>query len=85
MIFCRTREFTINRPTTQRRPALLKWLLTLAIALVILTAFSPLLARFGLGRLPGDMTVRYKGRNYYLPFTTTILLSIALTLIARFL
>ncbi|NJN52412.1 MAG: DUF2905 domain-containing protein [Gammaproteobacteria bacterium] len=64
---------------------MLKWLLTLAIALVILTAVSPLLQRFGLGRLPGDMTVRYKGRNFYLPFTTTILLSIALTLIARFL
>jgi len=64
---------------------LLKWLLTLAIALVILTAVSPLFQRFGLGRLPGDVTVRYKGRNFYLPFTTTILLSIALTLIARFL
>lgn len=64
---------------------MLKWLLTLAIALVILTALSPFLQRFGLGRLPGDTTVRYKGRNYYLPFTTTILLSIALTLIARFL
>ncbi|MCZ7565646.1 MAG: DUF2905 domain-containing protein [Burkholderiales bacterium] len=64
---------------------MLKWLLTLAVALVILTAASPLLARFGLGRLPGDVTVRYKGRDYYLPFTTTILLSIALTLIARFL
>jgi hypothetical protein len=66
-------------------PAVLKWLLTLAIALVILTAASPFLARFGLGRLPGDVTVRYNGRDYYLPFTTTILLSIALTLIARFL
>lgn len=64
---------------------MLKWLLTLAIALVILTAVSPLFQRFGLGRLPGDVTVRYKGRNFYLPFTTTILLSIALTLIARFL
>jgi hypothetical protein len=64
---------------------MLKWFLTLAIALVILTAVSPLFARFGLGRLPGDMTVRYKGRSYYLPFTTTILLSVALTLIARLL
>jgi len=64
---------------------MLKWLLTLAIALVILTAVSPYFARFGLGRLPGDMTVRYRGRNYYLPFTSTILLSIALTLIARLL
>jgi hypothetical protein len=64
---------------------MLKWLLTLAIALVILTAVSPLFARFGLGRLPGDMTVRFRGRSYYVPFTSTILLSIALTLIARFL
>ena len=64
---------------------MLKWLLTLVIALVILTAVSPLFARFGLGRLPGDVTVRYRGRSYYVPFTSTILLSIALMLIARFL
>ena len=62
---------------------MLKWLVTLAIALVILTAMSPLFARFGLGRLPGDVTVRVRGRNVYLPFTSTILLSIVLTLIAR--
>jgi hypothetical protein len=68
-----------------RRPAVLKWLLTLFIALVVLTAASPWLARFGLGRLPGDVSVRVKGRDYHLPFTTTILLSLALTLIARFL
>jgi Protein of unknown function (DUF2905) len=75
-----------RQPTRNPTKApLVKWLLTLAIALVILTAFSPLFARFGLGRLPGDMTLRYKGRNYYLPFTTTILLSIALTLVVRFL
>jgi len=64
---------------------MLKWLLTLVIALVILTAVSPFFTRFGLGRLPGDVTVRFRGRNYYLPFTTTVLLSIALMLIARFL
>jgi len=62
---------------------MVKWLVTLAIALVILTAVSPLFARFGLGRLPGDVTVRIRGRNVYLPFTSTILLSIALTLLAR--
>jgi hypothetical protein len=63
----------------------LKWLVTLAVALVVLTAISPWLARFGLGRLPGDVRVRLKGRDYSLPFTTTILLSAALTAIARFL
>jgi hypothetical protein len=63
----------------------LKWLVTLAVALVVLTALSPWLARFGLGRLPGDVRVRMKGRDYFLPFTTTILLSLALTGIARLL
>ncbi len=64
---------------------MLKWLLTLLVALVVLTALSPRLARFGLGRLPGDVSVRVKGRDYSLPFTTTILLSRALTLLAQFL
>lgn len=64
---------------------MLKWLLTLLVALVILTLLSPWLARFGLGRLPGDVTVRVRGRDVYLPFTTTILLSAALTLLARLL
>jgi Protein of unknown function (DUF2905) len=63
----------------------LKWLLTLAVALAVLTALSPWLARLGLGRLPGDVRVRVKGRDYFLPFTTTILLSLALTAIARLL
>jgi len=63
----------------------LKWLVTLAVALVVLTALAPWLARFGLGRLPGDVRVRLKGRDYFLPFTTTILLSLALTAIARLL
>ena len=64
---------------------MLKWLLMLAVALVVLTALSPWLARLGLGRLPGDVRVRMKGRDYFLPFTTTILLSLALTAIARLL
>ena len=63
---------------------MLKWVLTLFVALAVLTAVSPWLARrFGLGRLPGDVRVRVRGRDYYLPFTTTILLSLLLTALAR--
>ena len=62
---------------------MLKWLLTLAVALVVLTLLVPKMRKYGLGRLPGDITVRHKGRDYYLPFTSTILLSLALTLIGR--
>ena len=64
---------------------MLKWLVTLLIALVILTALAPWLSKFGLGRLPGDIFVRYKGRIYSVPFTTTVLLSLALTLLTRLL
>ncbi len=64
---------------------MLKWLLALVVALAVLTALWPWLARHGLGRLPGDVSFRVRGRDYYFPFTTTILLSLALTLLARFL
>jgi Protein of unknown function (DUF2905) len=66
-----------------RSGILLKWLLTLVIALVVLTAMSPWLSRLGLGRLPGDVVVRFRGRDRYLPFTSTILISLALTLLTR--
>jgi hypothetical protein len=63
---------------------MLKWLLTMMVALVVLTLIAPWLRKHGLGRLPGDISVRFRGRDYYLPFTTTILLSLALTLLGRF-
>jgi len=62
---------------------MLKWVVVLVVALIILSAIAPLLSRYGLGRLPGDITVRYKGRLYYLPLTSSVLLSLALTLITR--
>ena len=62
---------------------MLKWLLTLLVALSVLTLCTPWLRKYGLGRLPGDITLRYKGRDYYLPLATTIVLSLALTLLAR--
>lgn len=62
---------------------MIKWLLTTFIALVLLTAITPFLARFGLGRLPGDVTLHVRGRVIYLPFTTTIVVSLLMILIAR--
>jgi hypothetical protein len=62
---------------------MLKWLITLLVAVAIITAVSPWLSRHGLGRLPGDVVVKRKGRVYYLPFTSTLVLSLALTLLAR--
>lgn len=62
---------------------MLKWLLVLVVGLAVLALLTPWLRRYGLGRLPGDLVVRWRGRPVYLPITTTILLSLLLTLFGR--
>ena len=64
---------------------MLKWLLTLIVALVVLNLCAPWLRSLGLGRLPGDITLRFQGKTFYLPITSTVLLSLALTLLTRIL
>ena len=54
---------------------MMKWAVTIFIATIVLTWLQPLLRRLGLGRLPGDLTFKLRGRDVYLPFTTTLLLS----------
>ena len=65
---------------------LLKWLLSIVIVVAVLGGLQPLLARhFRLGRLPGDLTVRRGGRDWHLPFTSTVLMSLLAWLILRWL
>ena len=63
----------------------MKWLVTLFVALVILSAATPLLRRFRLGRLPGDLQIPVRGRVYYIPFATTVVLSLLIWAIGRLL
>lgn len=62
---------------------MLKWLLTLFVALLVLSAAAPGLTRVGLGRLPGDLRIPLRGRVLYVPFTSTVLLSLLLYLLGR--
>ena len=65
---------------------MLKWALALALAVFLLGLFRSWLARrLRLGRLPGDMALRYRGRDYRFPFASTLLLSLLLALISRLL
>ena len=64
---------------------MLKWILTLVIAIFVLGMLAPHVARFiRFGRLPGDIAFRFRGRTYYLPFATTILLSGLIIVISLF-
>jgi hypothetical protein len=59
----------------------LKWLLTLVIAVLTMGAFTPWLRRMGLGRMPGDITIERGGRQYFFPIGSTIMLSLLGSLI----
>lgn len=58
-----------------------KWLITAGIVLLVLGLAWPLLAKLGLGSLPGDIRVERKGYTFYFPVTTSILVSLVITLI----
>ena len=61
-----------------------RWLLTIFIALVIFSSLLPWLEKLGVGRLPGDLRFRIFGLQIFLPFASTVLLSLIAFLIARF-
>ena len=60
-----------------------RWLLAIFVALVVLDGVAPWLRKLGLGRLPGDMNFRLLGRNWSIPLGSTVLLSVAVSLIVR--
>lgn len=61
--------------------AMAKWLITVGIILVVLGLAWPLLAKLGLGSLPGDVKLERRGFTFYFPITTSILISLVITLI----
>jgi hypothetical protein len=58
-----------------------KWLITIGIVLVALGLLWPLLAKLGLGSLPGDIKMERKGFTFYFPLTTSIIVSLVISLI----
>ncbi len=66
------------------RQIMVKWILTLVVAIFLLGIVTPHLARFiRFGRLPGDFAVRFRGRAYSFPFASILLLSLLLWLLSR--
>ncbi len=64
---------------------MIRWVLTIFIALIVFSAVLPWLEKFGVGRLPGDVKFTVFGKTIFLPFASTILLSTVIFLVARFL
>lgn len=64
---------------------MIRWLIVIFLALMLINWFSPLLQRLGFGKLPGDFRFKLFGRDWFIPLTTTVLLSLAAALISRLL
>ena len=62
---------------------MIRWMIVIFLALLLISWFTPLLQRLGLGRLPGDFRFRAFGREWFLPVTSTLLLSALASLLSR--
>ena len=60
-----------------------RWFVVIFLALLLINALRPWLQKMGLGRLPGDFSFRLFGRDWFVPFTSTVLLSLLASLAAR--
>lgn len=53
----------------------MRWLLVFLIAFLLFNGLQGWLHRIGLGKLPGDLHFRWRGREFYLPIASSLLLS----------
>ena len=54
----------------------MRWLIVFLLAFLVFNGLQTWLRRFGLGRLPGDFKLRIRGREWFVPLTSSLLLSL---------
>jgi TRAP-type uncharacterized transport system fused permease subunit len=54
----------------------MRWLIVFVIAFVLFNALAGWLRHIGLGRLPGDFSFHWRGREVFVPLTSSVLLSL---------
>ena len=62
---------------------MLRWLAVVFLALLLLSGLMPWLQKLGLGKLPGDFSFRLFGRDWFIPLSTTIVLSLLASLVSK--
>ncbi len=64
---------------------MIRWLIVVFLALVIFGGLRPWLEKLGLGRLPGDFRFRLFGREWFVPFASSLVLSLLAMVLMRIL
>ncbi len=59
----------------------MRWFLVFLLACLLFNVLQGWLAKIGLGRLPGDFRFRLGGREWFVPLTSSIVLTVLGSLI----
>ncbi len=62
---------------------MIRWMIVIFLALVVLSWLTPWMNKLGFGKLPGDLRFKLFGRPWYIPLTSTILLSLMASVISQ--
>jgi hypothetical protein len=62
----------------------IRWLIVVFLALLLFSGLRPWLEKLGLGKLPGDLRFRLFGRVWFVPFASSVVLSLLAMLIMKF-
>jgi hypothetical protein len=63
----------------------MRWLIVFFLVLILFGRLRGWLMKVGLGRLPGDFTLRLLGREFYVPLASSLFLSFVAMLIGHWL
>ena len=59
----------------------MRWLLVFLLACLLFNGVQGWLRKIGLGKLPGDFSFRLRGRDWYVPLASSVVLSVLAMLI----
>ncbi len=62
---------------------MIRWVAVIFLALTIFPVLIPWLTKLGIGRVPGDFSIKLGGRAWCLPFGSTLVASAVVFLIAE--
>ncbi|PXW99186.1 hypothetical protein C7444_10114 [Sphaerotilus hippei] len=63
----------------------MRWLIVFTFAFIVFNGLREVLAKLGLGRVPGDFSFRFAGREWFFPFGSSVLISLLTMVVARWL
>ena len=62
---------------------MIRWLIVVFLALILFSGLRPWLEKLGLGKLPGDLRFRLFGREWFVPFASSVVLSLLAMLLIK--